>query len=75
MCHCMQLEQCLIDVAIISFKKVSKILTIKVYGASAKPGNKHFDDQVELYLKQQTKPMTLDKAEVYKKAERVYHPI
>ena len=24
-------------------------------GASAKPGNKHFDDQVELYLKQQTR--------------------
>jgi acyl-homoserine-lactone acylase len=51
-----------------------KIETINVYGASAKPGNKHFDDQVELYLKQETKPMTLDKAEVYKKAERVYHP-
>jgi acyl-homoserine-lactone acylase len=51
-----------------------KIETINVYGASAKPGNKHFDDQVEMYLKQQTKPMTLDKAEVYRNAERVYHP-
>jgi acyl-homoserine-lactone acylase len=52
-----------------------KIETINVYGASAKPGNKHFDDQVEMYLKQQTKLMTLDKAEVYRKAERVYHPL
>ena len=52
-----------------------KIETINMYGASAKRGNKHFDNQVELYLKQQTKPMTLDKAEVYRKAERVYHPL
>ena len=51
-----------------------KIETINMYGASAKPGNKHYDDQVEMYLKQQTKPMTLDKATVYKNAERVYHP-
>ncbi len=51
-----------------------KIETINTYGASAKPGNKHFNDQVEMYLKQQTKTMTLDKATVYKNAERVYHP-
>lgn len=51
-----------------------KIETINMYGASAKPGNKHFDDQVDMYLKQQTKKMTLDKTEVYKNAERVYHP-
>ncbi|MEY2916779.1 MAG: hypothetical protein RIS73_493 [Bacteroidota bacterium] len=51
-----------------------KIETINMYGASAKPGNKHFDDQVEMYLKQQTKTMTLDKATVYKNAERIYHP-
>ena len=51
-----------------------KIETINIYGASAKPGNKHFDDQVEMYLQQKTKHMTLDKAEVYKNAERVYHP-
>ncbi|WP_462254104.1 penicillin acylase family protein [Ferruginibacter sp.] len=51
-----------------------KIETINMYGASAKPGNKHFDDQVQLYLQQKTKTMTLDKVEVYKNAERVYHP-
>jgi acyl-homoserine-lactone acylase len=51
-----------------------KIETINMYGASAKAGNKHFDDQVDMYLKQQTKTMTLDKATVYKNAERVYHP-
>jgi acyl-homoserine-lactone acylase len=51
-----------------------KIETINMYGASAKPGHKHFDDQVDMYLKQQTKTMTLDKALVYKSAERIYHP-
>lgn len=51
-----------------------KIETVNMYGASAMPGSKHFDDQVEMYLKQQTKTMTLDKATVYKNALRVYHP-
>lgn len=51
-----------------------KIETINMYGASAKQGSKHFDDQVEMYRHQQTKTMTLDKAIVYKNAERIYHP-
>jgi acyl-homoserine-lactone acylase len=51
-----------------------QIETINMYGASAKPGSKHFDDQVEMYLQQKTKKMSLDKATVYKNAERVYHP-
>ncbi|HEX2684009.1 MAG TPA: penicillin acylase family protein [Ferruginibacter sp.] len=51
-----------------------KIESINMYGASAVPGNKHFDDQVEMYLQQRTKTMTLDKATVYKNAESIYHP-
>ena len=51
-----------------------QIETMNMYGASAKPGNKHFDDQVEMYLHQKTKKMTLDKATVYKNAESIYHP-
>ncbi len=54
--------------------ELPKIETINMYGASAKPGNKHFNDQVEMYLQQKTKTMTLDKATVYKNAERIYHP-
>lgn len=54
--------------------ELPKIETINMYGASARPGNKHFDDQVEMYLQQKTKTMTLDKATVYKNAERVYKP-
>ena len=51
-----------------------KIESLNMYGASARQGNKHFDDQVEGYLQQKTRPMTLDKDAVYKGAERVYHP-
>jgi acyl-homoserine-lactone acylase len=51
-----------------------QIESVNMYGASAHPGNKHFDDQVSLYLQQKTKHMSLDKNEVYKNAERVYHP-
>jgi len=50
------------------------IETVNMYGASADPNSKHFNDQVDMYLHQQTKKMTLDKATVYKNAERVYHP-
>ncbi|MCB8777870.1 penicillin acylase family protein [Planktothrix agardhii 1031] len=50
------------------------IETVNMYGASARPGNKHFDDQVEMYRFQKTKRMTLNKEEVYKNAERIYHP-
>lgn len=51
-----------------------KIESLNMYGASARQGNKHFDDQVEGYLQQKTRPMTLDKDAVYRGAERVYHP-
>lgn len=50
------------------------IETVNTYGASAKQGSKHFDDQVPLFLAQKTKPMTLDKALVLKQAVRTYHP-
>jgi len=51
-----------------------KIESINMYGASSKPGNRHFNDQVNLYLQQQTKKMSLDKTEIYKNAESVTHP-
>ena len=51
-----------------------QIESINMYGESSKPGNKHFDDQVEFYLQHKTKKMSLDKAEVYKNAESIYHP-
>lgn len=54
--------------------ELPKIETVNMYGASAVEGNKHFDDQVNMYMNQQTKKMTLDKQEVLRTALRVYHP-
>jgi len=43
-------------------------------GNSSRPDSPHYTDQMELYSKQQTKVMTLDKATVFKEAEKIYHP-
>lgn len=51
-----------------------EIETVNVYGASNQPGSPHYADQMELFVNQQLKPMTLDKEEVLKAAKRVYTP-
>jgi len=51
-----------------------QIESINVYGASSRKDSPHYTDQMELSTQQKTKPMTLNKAEVYKNAERIYHP-
>ncbi len=50
------------------------IESVNTFGVSMHPASPHFKDQMTMFQNQQTKPMTLDKAEVLKKAERVYHP-
>jgi len=50
------------------------IETVNTFGASSNKGNKHFADQRPLYQAQQLKKMTLDKNEVLKNAESIYHP-
>jgi acyl-homoserine-lactone acylase len=50
------------------------IETVNTFGASSVKGNKHFADQRPLYQAQQLKKMTLDKTEVLKNAESIYHP-
>ncbi len=51
-----------------------QIESLNVYGASAKKDSPHYTDQMEMYTRQQTKKMTLNKAEVYKNAKSIYHP-
>ncbi|HEY0030269.1 MAG TPA: penicillin acylase family protein [Bacteroidia bacterium] len=62
----------------IMFAKFSKngnsFETVVPYGESRRKGSPHLTDQMELYSKQQTKPVTLDKAEVLRTAARIYHP-
>ena len=51
-----------------------EIESIISYGSSNIPGSKHYDDQMELFTNQKTKKMSLKKEDVYRNAERIYHP-
>ncbi len=55
-------------------KEGVEIETVHAYGSSAEPDSPHYTDQMELFVKQQLKPMTLDKAEVLRQAKRIYNP-
>jgi acyl-homoserine-lactone acylase len=51
------------------------IESVNTFGASSHPDSPHFRDQEELFRQQKTKPMTLDRETILRKAERVYHPV
>lgn len=44
------------------------------FGSSAKPDSRHYTDQMELFSRHQTRPVILDKNQLLKKAEKIYHP-
>jgi acyl-homoserine-lactone acylase len=50
------------------------IESVNTFGASMHPDSPHYKDQMTMFQNQQTKPMTLDKQEVLRKAEKTYHP-
>ncbi|RYY09252.1 MAG: acylase, partial [Chitinophagaceae bacterium] len=50
------------------------IESVNTFGASSNPSSPHYKDQMEMFQKQQLKPMTLDKAIVLKNAKSIYHP-
>lgn len=55
-------------------KEGVEIETVSPYGASNKPGNNHYTDQMEMFVNQQYKKMTLNKDSIFRNAERIYHP-
>ncbi len=55
-------------------KEGVEINTISPFGASTHPESKHYTDQMELFVNEKTKPMSLNKDAVFKSAERIYHP-
>ncbi len=62
-------------IELVKFTKDGReIETINSYGASNKADSPHYADQMELFVQQKTKPMTLDKTKVYAEAVKVYHP-
>jgi len=63
-------------IELVRFTKDGPIIeSINVYGASARKDSPHYTDQMEMYVKQQTKKMTLDKATVYQQAVKKYNPL
>lgn len=55
-------------------KQGVEVETVHAYGASAKPNSPHYNDQMEMFVNKQLKPMTLDRKIIYQNSERVYHP-
>ncbi len=51
------------------------IESVNTFGASQQSNSKHYKDQMTMFQNQQTKHMTLDKKEVLKNAEKIYHPM
>ncbi len=51
-----------------------EIESINAYGASARKESKHYTDQMQLFVEQKTKKMTLDDEEIKQNAAETYHP-
>ena len=51
-----------------------EIETVNCYGSSNRENSPHYTDQMEMFVNQELKPMTLDKETILKEAEKVYHP-
>lgn len=56
-------------------KDTIEIETVNAFGASSKLGNPHSTDQMQMFVEQKLKTMTLRKDALYQNAEIVYHPI
>lgn len=50
------------------------IESVNTFGASMHPDSPHYKDQMGMFQNQQTKHMTLDKKEILRTAEKIYHP-
>ncbi len=62
-------------IGLIQFTKDGpSIETINCFGASNRVGSRHYDDQMELFQQQKTKPMYLERERVLEHAESLYHP-
>ncbi|CAH0996623.1 Glutaryl-7-aminocephalosporanic-acid acylase [Emticicia aquatica] len=63
-------------IGLIKFPKegLPEIETVLNFGQSTHVDSPHFADQMDLYLSQKTKKMTLDKTEVMKTAVKTYSP-
>ncbi|MCL4135221.1 UNVERIFIED_CONTAM: hypothetical protein GTU68_033691 [Idotea baltica] len=47
---------------------------VNCYGSSNNPNSPHYNDQMEMFLRQELRPIIFNKATLLKTAEKVYHP-
>jgi acyl-homoserine-lactone acylase len=53
---------------------LEKLRALQPQGNSLNANSKHFNDQMDLFSRQEPRQLSLKKEDVVKKAERVYHP-
>ena len=51
-----------------------EIESVNTFGASSKKDSPHYVDQMELFVNQKTKKMTLDRETIFKEAKSIYNP-
>jgi len=63
-------------IALVQFGPDGPIIeTVNAYGSSAEPDSPHYTDQMDLFVKQQLKPMSLDIDKAIAEADTVYFPM
>ncbi|MGI9544695.1 MAG: penicillin acylase family protein [Cyclobacteriaceae bacterium] len=55
-------------------KNGTEIKSINAYGSSSNPDSPHYTDQMEMFTSHQFKDMTFNKAQIFRSAEKIYHP-
>lgn len=58
----------------VSFSEPPRAYSILAYGQSPRPGTAHHDDQVEMFARQEMKPVAFTEAEIARQLIRAYHP-
>jgi acyl-homoserine-lactone acylase len=53
---------------------LTQLNALQPLGNSLRPESKHYNDQMDLFSKQEMRPLSLKKEDVMKKAESTYHP-
>ena len=63
-------------IALVQFDESGPTIeTVNAYGSSAEPDSPHYTDQMEMFVNQELKPMTLDIDEAFAEADTIYHPL
>ncbi len=63
-------------IQLVRFSKEEGVMieSVNCFGASNNEDSEHYDDQMQMYVNQDLKKMSLNKEEIYKNAKEIYHP-